>query len=469
MRTRYAIALVALLLMPLCVRADDASFDPEPAPAPLAEREAPYGMVYYYMDADPEVTRKRLESLRDLGCKRPFALIYWWQHETRGNDQYYRDMGYSPEHIGETYLAKLDNFVNIANELGMRPALRLGEMWQGKQWHPGDPEADMNDYADWVHRIASRYRGKVDHYVVIDEMNKGERGIDGRADRYVKEVMIPLSQAIRSADPEAKIGATSVSSAPATWWQLEMVEHGLPQYADGVTTNMPARHTQLRVELLDYMQRMRAVWPEVAFYAAGVGYVEKYPEGQEQRRAATLAQSMFTFFDIGWTSAPYYLYRYSMTQDTRQDFGLVSLPADGSVTDRGPAWYAFQTIAQTFYNRDELEAPEFDIDLQAAQVLGEVGGVTFTLAPPDLVQRAYIRDGQQLLLYLAYPTAPYERDGRFDIVLDTDQWGMPQQIPLLDYQGRDDMPHRYDDGRLVIEDVPVSESPTIITLRKRSE
>jgi hypothetical protein len=420
-------------------------------------------MVYYYMNSDPDVTRNLLTSLRDLGCTQPLALIYWWQHETRGNDQYLREMGYNPNIAGDAFLTKLDNFINIAHELGMRPSLRLGEMHKGQQWHPGDADADIHDYADWIHRIATRYRGKVDHYVLIDEMNKGNRGVGGRADRYVNEVVIPISEAIRSADPDAGIGSTSVSSAPATPWQLEMIEHGLPRYADGVTCNIDSRHTELRSEFVDFMRQIKAVWPQAKFYSNGVGYVEQFPAGQEAIRAATLAQTMFTLWDIGYDHAPYYLYRYSMTKDTAQDFGLVAIEPDGTVSNVAPAWYAFQTIAQTFYNRDQMAEPSFNIELIQTQKLGD----KYIIAPPDVETHAYIRDGGQLLLYLTYHVVPHQRDGRFNVVLHTDDWGGPQQIPLLDYQGRVDLPHRYDDGRIILENVHISEAPTIITFRKR--
>lgn len=447
--------------------AEPVNLAPEPPPAPFAEREAPYSMVYYYLSADEDYTRWALTSLRDLGCTRAHALIYWWQHETLGNDDYWRQMGYNADHIGEVYLKKLDNFVNISHELGLRPSFRLGEKHKGELWHPADPSGAVEPYVDWVARVAERYRGKVDHYLLGDEMNKGHYGFEGKAERYINEFVIPMSKAIRAADANAKISATSVSSAPATPWQMDLLRAGLADYADGVAGNIDSRHTELRTELEAFMDLMRREWPGVKFFSNGVGYVEKFPPGQEALRAATLAQSMFTYFDLGWDSAPYYLYRHSMTADTKQDFGIISFPTADQPAVYDAAWYAFQTIAQTFYDRDKLKAPSFRIDLAPAEIVGKAKDTAYTLAPPGVMRRAYIRDDGQLLLYLTYPVVPHQQHGRWHVVLHSDQWGGPQRIPLGDYQTRLDMPHRYESDRIVIEDVTISEAPTIISLRRR--
>ena len=51
-------------------------------------------------------------------------------------------------------------------------------------------------------------------------------------------------------------------------------------------------------------------------------------------------------------------------------------------------------------------------------------------------------------------------------MLDSDRWGVPQQIPLLDYNGCDDLDQEYADGNLVIKDVTVGPQPTLLTLRR---
>lgn len=184
-------------------------------------------------------------------------------------------------------------------------------------------------------------------------------------------------------------------------------------------------------------------------------------------QAARVAQSMFTLWDVGWDNAPYYLYRFSLTADTRQDFGLVRFPSEDKPAVFSDAWYAFRTIAQTFYDRERLEQPDFAIRLEPALVLETDGGTRIGLAPPCPVLRAFVRNDRQLLIYLAYTDLRYPLQGRWDLVLDSPAWGGPQQIPLHDYRERVDMRSDYDGERLVIENVAVGVQPTIVTLRRR--
>jgi len=425
-------------------------------------------MVYYYLVPDEAFVRWSLGSLKDMGATHAQALIYWWREETRGGD--YWKASYRPEHIGANYRKALDLFVNVSLELGMKPAFRLGGFRSFKGlWHPMDPSRSIEPYADWVRRVATRYRGKVHHYVVGDEENKGYPAIKyyGSAEAYLKGFLIPMSKAIRAADPDALISSCATSSSPATQWNLDLIRLGLPQYADGIACNLPHRHFENPWEVQDLMAKARSLWPEVKFFANGVGYAENFAGPHDELQATRVAQSMFTLWDLGWDNAPYYLYKFSLTADTRQDFGIVRFPAGDRPAIFSDAWRAFQTIAQTFYDRAGLKAPDFPISLDAAHVLTTKDGVRVRLAPPSPLMKTFARDNRQLLIYLAYPNLRYPQEGRWDITLNTTDWGGPQQIPLLNYRRRIDLAHRHEGERLVIENVSIGRSPTIVTLRRR--
>jgi len=187
----------------------------------------------------------------------------------------------------------------------------------------------------------------------------------------------------------------------------------------------------------------------------------------DDRQAAIVAHTMFTLWDLGWDSAPYYLYVFSRTADTNQDFGLLSLPTatqPGTVSD---AWRAYQTIAQTFYNHRELTTPPFTIRLRQSEKVRVDDSTTLRLAPPDPFIRAWIRGDQQLLIYLVHPNSREPRTGRWDILLKTDRWGCPQEIPLLDYRGRREQHYHEEQAHLVITDVEVGLQPRILTLTRR--
>jgi hypothetical protein len=329
-----------------------------------------------------------------------------------------------------------------------------------------DPSGSVGNYAAFLRRLAGRYRGKIDHYVVGDEENKSfEWGWSGTAEDYLHKVFIPLSRAIKEADPAAKVSATSVSSAPATDWVMELIRLGLPKYGDGVAGNLGYREIESLTEFQEMMRRVRRAWPEARFYANGAGYVD-HRGLDDLNQAAIVAQSMFTLWDIGWDSAPYYTYTFSWTADTRQNFGLMA-PADGDKPAQfSAAWKAYQTIAQTFYSRKDLAQPDFQIELVQAERIRASDGFELTIAPPDPIQRAFIRQGGQLLIYLAYRNFSEPREGKWNVILHTTAWGGPRLIPLDDYTKRVDVAHRRENGGLVIENVKIGLRPTILTLRR---
>ena len=468
---RLAAALgLPLFTVPLCTtatgaEADAAEYHPEPAPAAFEERESCYSMVWYYLSPDAARSRQLLQSLKDMGVTRSQALIYWWQAETLGGD--YWKGSYQQHGIGEGYMRALDNYVHISRELGMKPGFRLGSFREHKGlWHPADKTGSVENYADWVGRVAARYRGMIDHYVIGDEENKAYHtwDYDGSAAQYFERMFLPLAKAIRAADPDAGISSCGASSSPATGWTLDLVKLGLPEHADGVACNLWHTRIEDLWEVEDMMREVREAWPEARFYANGVGYADNAGGLNDMHQAGVIAQAMFTLWDIGWHDAPYYLYSFSVTADTKQNFGIAKL---GETLEFSYAWRAFQTIAQTFYDRDKLRAPGFPISLRQSQSVTTKEGTQFRIAPPAPVSRAFVRDDRQLLIYLAYRNSREPRHGYWDIVLDTGDWGLPQQIPLLDFTARDKLGWHREGGNLVVENVRVGLSPAVVTLRRK--
>ncbi len=466
---RPAVMLSALAFGASVVAAAESSSRPGVlASWPGAARVAPYSMVYYYLVDDAEQTRRRLETLRDLGVTRVHTLVYWWQADTLGGD-YWKKCGYYADQIGEAYVRSLDHFVRACHDLGLRPSLRLGSFREfDGLWHPMDRSGSVERYAAWVRELAGRYRGRIDHYVIGDEENQpyAASGFDGSARHYFERMLVPLAKALRAGDPTARISACATSSSPATDWVLELIALGLPQHADGVACNLWYGLVEDLWEIEEFMARVRAVWPRAKFYANGVGYVD-HRGLHDAYQAGVVAQTMFTLWDIGWDSAPYYLYAFSLTADTKQNFGLASLPDKDRPGEFSDAWRAYQAIAQTFDDRDRMRPPGFEVGLRQARAIRAADGTTIRLAPPRPVCRAFIRADGELLIYLAYRSFREPRDGRWDVILPARGWGGPERIPLLDYRRREPMRHRVEGDGLVVEDVPVGLGPTIIALRPR--
>jgi hypothetical protein len=218
-----------------------------------------------------------------------------------------------------------------------------------------------------------------------------------------------------------------------------------------------------RWEIEDFVRRVRELWPQARFYGNGMVYAD-HRGLNDQRQAAIVAHCMFTLWDLGWDSAPLYLYAFSRTADTNQNFGLLELPTSTRPATLSDAWRTYQTIAQTFSDRRELESPSFAIRLRQATQVQVDDGSTIRIAPPGPFLRAWVRGGRQLLIYLVYPNPREPLDGRWDVLLETDAWGCPKEIPLLSYRDRLDRRYHRESGVLVLENVQVSMKPTILTL-----
>lgn len=430
-----------------------------------ADRVAPYSMVCYGLSRDEAHMRRYIGSLRDLGCTQALALIYWWQHEPLEGDWWKGK--YPADSFGDNYLKMIDLFVDLCHEMGIQPSLRLGDFdHHTGLWHPADPSGDIEPYAAWVGRIAERYRGRIGHYIIGDELNRGTpSGWVGDARTYLDTFLIPMSHAIRGADPDTLISACATSSSPATAWQMQLIEMGLPKYADGIACNLWHGNLEDRGAVQELMDEARERWPDVKFFSSGVGYAER--DGiADPDQAARVAQTMFNLWDMGWDSAAYYLFTFSVTADTKQDFGLIGFAAEDKNNEVTDAWRAYQTIAHTFYNREQMREPAFEITLVPVQQLDSEAGSSIALAPPDVFVRSFIRNDDELLIYLTYRNTRQPVRGDWDVVVHSDTWGSPRRIAWNDYRQSRDHEATQNQNTLTIHDVPVAIQPTILVLRR---
>jgi hypothetical protein len=281
----------------------------------------------------------------------------------------------------------------------------------------------------------------------------------------MERMYLPLAKAIRGADPKARVSACAVSSAPATDWILELIRLGLPKHGDGVAMNLWHDQFDDPTELVGAMEQIRRAWPAVRFYANGSGYAVNRKGARDAEQAAAVARVMFNLWDIGWESAPYYLYTYSITADTKENYGLVGLKPDGT-PEPSDAMNAYATIAQTFYDRAALKPPSFPVRLEQAERVAVSDGTTITVAPPAPQVRSFVRADGQLLVYLVYRDAPFGTEGLWNVVIESDEWGCPERIPLADHRQSMSLPAKRAGKQLVIPNVQVTVAPFILTLRK---
>src|SRR5204862_6406180 len=141
---------------------------------------------------------------------------------------------------------------------------------------------------------------------------------------------------------------------------------------------------------------------KLLFLSNGVGYiacdtVERNPPKDGYRRyndlnqAAMIARTMYTWWDVDTDVAPYYIcmrtivYRGKRTPQWYGFFGFMDLiidDQDQATIQHYPGWYAYQTVAQVFHDRDAFSQPDFAVESE----------------PADEYLRAHERKGKELLV-----------------------------------------------------------------------
>jgi hypothetical protein len=101
---------------------------------------------------------------------------------------------------------KFDEIVNLAEAAGLRLIARLDRppAWaRADKDHPESPPERFEDFGDFVHTIAGRYKGRVNHFQLWNEPNLGEEWT-GKADppEYVRLLKIAYER-LKAANPDA--------------------------------------------------------------------------------------------------------------------------------------------------------------------------------------------------------------------------------------------------------------------------
>jgi hypothetical protein len=371
--------------------------------------------------------------------------------------------------LDDDYVQSLRDYVSLSQKYGLKVGVRLDAIGGYASWpvHPGNPDNVIDEYLVYVHQIAELLKGQTAYYVLGDELYLDEPYEKGRPETtwtpedyvgYFKRV----SETIKSVDPEAIV---SMYGAESGKWRdvLKLIEMGYAELGDGVALNHYSYKTA--IELYD---QVRAVAPQMKFYSNGVGYCStataqpRFPEGDpysahptEEAHAASVAKQVFGWWDVGADTVPYYITLRNWEIRGRvypRWFGFFGIQdfvvgEDDKMTVRHyPGWYAYQTIAQTFYNRDELTEPDFTVETDEE--------VDF--------QRAYVRKfkgGRELLLVIWHDTGAIDTT----LTLNTDTFKHPVSISLFDYQDWADLPHDTEDSTVRIP-LSLSGKPTIIRL-----
>jgi len=463
-------------------------------PPPLAERDAPYSTPMYYLmhkgyydginkevflDRNrPDWQEALIRDWAELGLTSTLAITTPKEWDDASITQAYRDYFRLSKHYG------LDVGMRLAGDETLE-----GIEASGWGIHPRNPENRLDDYAEWAGHVAANGRGVIAYYIVGDEVNsQGWEISDGQGrsvrhhvddnQRWTPEDYLVafsrIAKEIRNSDPEAKVCMFGQSGIDLSYIDA-LIDLGYAEVGDGVAANAGLkRFSHGKVD--KFVSHIRRKAPDFKFYSNGVGYVAardtnfnpvnlgKRTLYSDMDQANMIAQVMIQLYLNDWDVAPYYiiLRQWLLPDGTAAPhwygfFGVQDLKIneyDHVSVVRHAGWYAMQTVAHVFYDRDRTPDATFEIDAGE-----EVDNV-----------RAMIRNDYECLVVL------WNDDGTpnvlTDIQLDTDEYTYPAQVSLLNYRTVTDLP--YDiisaDGGLVIRDVEIeANKPVIIRLVKEEQ
>lgn len=368
------------------------------------------------------------------------------------------------------YLKAIEDFANISEKYGLKVGVRLDPPGGYVAWdvNPDNPENHLKAYLQWTRTLAELLKGKTAYWVLGDELTlheKGEKDLPEKAwtTQGYLDYFRQVSSVIKEADPRAKV---SMFGAESGKWDvvLNLLKHGYAKYGDAVAINYYNYSDVPR-----FFDDARKLAPGLMFLSNGVGYCSnglvepRYPEGDpysklpsEEAHGNTIAKNMFAWWDLGASTAPYYISLRNWVRDGKVYpnwygfFGFEDyvIENDRLGVKRYPGWYAFQTITHTFYNRDQFKKPEFEVKSSAELTM----------------LRAYehaLPGGGELLLML------WNDKGSLKTTIDVGSlaYRFAVRVDNFDYKKWSDLPYRVEDGRTLI-DLEVGAEPVIVRLLK---
>ncbi len=187
--------------------------DPEVTPTPTLPRERPermdspeYGMQAFLWWR-PEVASRDVQVIRDAGFGWVKANFGWREIEpAKGDFDWSR-----PDHV-----------VEMATDEGLDLLVRIDfqPRWAGGNYPVNGPPDDLQDLADFLYALASRYEGQIRAYQVWNEPNLAREwgGEVPNPGDYVELLGISY-EAIKRADPGAMV--ISAGMSPTGTWSDE--------------------------------------------------------------------------------------------------------------------------------------------------------------------------------------------------------------------------------------------------------
>jgi len=168
----------------------------------------PFGVnVFLEQEPDPAVREKSVQMAADAG-------FHWLRQEFPWEDIEIHGKGDFEDRRHEPYRSaweKYDHIVDLAEKYDMELIVRVSNppAWsraQGNEVGPYAPPDDYQDFADFVHTLVSRYKGRVRYYQLWNEPNiYPEWGNYAISPEDYTRLLCLAADAARAADPDVVI------------------------------------------------------------------------------------------------------------------------------------------------------------------------------------------------------------------------------------------------------------------------
>jgi hypothetical protein len=443
------------------------------APPPLGQRRNPYSTpMYYQMWGGSSFDGKMHEDWQEAlvkdwaaaGMTKLHLYLYPSGNGTE-NRQYTlseadRDGMRMLVRVCKKYGVKLGLRVDLPYTLDKSGSEPTSDFWIA---HPNNPHNELPPYWGWLSQVITTLKGNLEYVILGDEMDwkKQDKEKAWNADLYMK-VFAQAAETIHQADPAVKVSMYGASSG--RWNEvLALLQNGYTKYGDAIAIN----HYDYNV-LRGFQEDLKKYSPakKLLMLSNGVGYIssdtsrrdppkDPYSHYNDQDQAAMIARTMYTWWDVDAGVAPYYVCMRGYTYKGEYHpwwygfFGFMELNIDDAGTasiKHYPAWYAYQTVANVFHDRDAFHEPEFKVQADGAN--------------PQYL-KAHERPGKELVVML---WGSGNGHSKTNIHIDSTHYGYPVQLDLLDYQKWSDVSAMKDAEGITLMNVPVGLAPTIIRL-----
>lgn len=240
-----ALALVFSLLRPLPVQQPESN--PGPPPSDLIGEEpvnrlvaSPARAIHLSMWWNEQVALRDLDLVQEMGFRWVKQVFPWRDIESHARGQY--DWW------------RTDRIVEDAEERGLNLLVRLDRQPFWSQIDGGElplenaPPADYQDFQNFCHSVAERYRGRIQAYQVWNEPNLSREW--GNQPPNAAEYVLLLQncyRGIRSGDPDAIVISAGLAptgtdlpvAVPDERFFREMYEAGVDEVCDMIGVNAP--------------------------------------------------------------------------------------------------------------------------------------------------------------------------------------------------------------------------------------